>query len=313
MMFLTNYFLPIQGLNQILQTYIASQKITTPFIYSNIISLIISIKFGIQYIITEDYREIGFCYTRIIQELFNVAFSLIIMGFACHRESLIAPNMVLIFENFWKYCKYSLVTAFSFYGECFSFELNTYFAARLGNVSQLAAFIAILNLMGVIFFISIGLANTFRTNIGNSLGIGKIQEAKGNNIIFTFYVFIFSCIIILFFVIFSKKIAIIYTGENDATPIVERGIWAYFFNFFPTLILYPQTSILRFLNRNTIAVQTTAILMPILVFIISGFLAFKMQMGAIGLIYGFSGSKIFAIIIFFYIIYTADWLSLIHI
>ena len=307
MIVLTNYFLPLQALNQIIQTYVSSQKITSPFFVSNIISFLISIYFGRKYIITDNYREIGFCYTRIVQEIFNVLFSLCVMLIASHRESLVMPNFKLISENFWNYACYSFKTAISFYGECFSFELNTYFAARLGDLTQLAAYIAIINCMVFVFFISIGFANTFRTNLGNTLGTGAIQEARANSLIYTIYVLIISLILIILLEIYSEQIAVIYTGHNDATPIVQRGIRAYFWNIFPTFILYSQSSVMRFLNRNTLAVQTTAIIMPILVLIISGFLAFKMEMGAIGLIYGFAGSKVFAIAIFFYVIYTVDW------
>ena len=81
----------------------------------------------------------------------------------------------------------------------------------------------------------------------------------------------------------------------------------YFWNVFPAFVLYPQNSILRFLNRNTLAMNITAILMPLLVVVFSGYLAFAMEMGPIGLIYGFALAKAVSVIIFFYVIYTADW------
>ena len=92
------------------------------------------------------------------------------MIFMANRETLIAPSLELIFGNFGKYAKLCVKTSIAFYGENIAFELNTYLAARLGSVSELSVFITINNVMLPVFYISIGLANTFRTNIGNMLG-----------------------------------------------------------------------------------------------------------------------------------------------
>jgi Na+-driven multidrug efflux pump len=307
MMQLTNYFLPFQALTQIAQTYLASQKVTTPFLFSNLISIGISIYFGKKYIIDMGYSEIGFCYTRIVQEIFNMLYATVILFIFADKESLVSPSIKLLTENFGSYFWYTFKTALSFYGECLSFELNTYFAALLHNLTELAAFISIINCVVYVFFISIGFANTFRTNIGNTLGAGNVNKARKDSIIYTIIVFLFSVVFCSFFIIFNKEIAVIYTGENNATPIVAWGLVVYCANVFPTFILYSQSSLLRYLNKNNLAVQTTAILMPILVLIISGFFAFKMEMGAIGLIWGFFGSKVVAMTIFFIVIYKCDW------
>ena len=309
MMKYSNIFIPFQALNQIIQTYVSSQKITTPFMISNFLSFAISIYFGKKYIIDENYREIGFCYTRIIQELFNVIYSVIVMIATINKETLIKPTFNLIFDKFPKYISYNLKTAFSFYGECFAFELNTYFAARLNDLNELAGYVAIINCMIYVFFISIGFSNTFRTMIGNSLGSGQIQPARANNLIYTAYVAIFTVVIMIIVEIYRTEISLIYIGNTPALPIVKAGILAYYWNVFPTFILYSQSSVLRFLNRNGLAVKTTAILMPLLVVVFSGIMAFYMGMNTVGLIYGFFGSKFFALIIFFYVIYTADWKS----
>jgi Na+-driven multidrug efflux pump len=281
--------------------------VTTPFAISNIISFIISIYFGKKYILDEDYRELGFCYTRIIQEFFNVIYSAVVMYIYINKETFIKPSLALLKENLWAYVSYNIKTAFSFYGECFAFELNTYFAARFNDLDQLAGYVAIINCMIYVFFISIGFSNTFRTLLGNTLGEGQIQRARANNLIYTVYVAIFSIIILVIVEIYRPEIAFIYIGNTPAISIVEAGILAYYWNVFPTFILYSQSSVMRFLNKNGLAVQTTAIIMPIFVIIFSGILAFKMDMKTVGLIYGFFGSKLIALIIFFYVIYTVDW------
>ena len=278
MMVVSNFFIPQQALNEIIQIYVSSQQITIPFFFQNIISIIISVYFGKKFIITDNYREMGFCYIRIVQESFNVTFSFTVMMLMSKKETLIKPTTKMIWNNFWKYMVYNLKTSLSFYGEIFAFELNTYFAARLNDIKQLAGFIGIVNCLIVIFFISIGFSNTFRTNIGNHLGEGRIQEARANSIIYILYVFLISLIVIFFLHMFRKEIAIIYAGHNDATPVVEAGIYAYHWNIFPTFILYSQCSVMRFLNYNELAIKTTMILMPILVFFISGFLTFIMKM-----------------------------------
>ena len=307
MMIITNFSLPLQVANQILQTYLSSQQVTTPFFFSNIISFFITLYFGKKFIITDNYREIGFCYTRIVQELFNIIFTIVVMVIFADRESLIWPNKKLAFKNFSKHFFLCLKTSFVFYGESLAFELNTYFAARLGSISDLAVYIAINNSMMFIFYISIGFSNTFRANLGNALGAGSIQKARSNSFIYTIYVLLFSFILIFFINKYRENIAFFYSGNIETLPTVVRGVEAYYWNVFPTFILYSQNSVMRFLDKNDMAVSLNCIIMPILVVIFSGFLAFKTELRPVGLIYGFGISKIVILVFLFYIIYTVDW------
>ena len=304
---LSNYFLPLQAFNQLLQTYISSQKITAPFTLSNLISILISIYLGLKYIIFEDYREIGFCYTRIAQEIFSLLYSLCILFIYSDPRALIGPSVALILKDFRNYMVYSVKTAFTFYGDCFSFELNTYLAASLGVINELAAYIAIINAVVYVFFISVGFANTFRIAIGNTLGKGDIYQARINSIIYTIYVFIVAIICIIPVEMYINQIAIIYSGKNEITSMVKNGIRAYYWNVFPTFILYAQGSIMRFLDFNEWAVRITVLVMPMMVLLISGLLTFYWQMGAVGLIFGFFGSKLVAVMVFFGVIYSVDW------
>ena len=116
-----------------------------------------------------------------------------------------------------------------------------------------------------------------------------------------------SVIFIVIVCCFRQDMAIIYTGQNESTPIVATGLLIYCTNIFPTFILYSQGSLLRYLNRNNLSVQVTAIIMPIFVFIFSGYLAFYGGMGALGLIWGFFGSKFIAVATFTLVIYNIDW------
>ena len=307
MAYISNLFLPFQALNQIVQTYVSSQKITTPFTISNIISIAISVYFGWKFIIQDGYLEIGFCYTRLVQEVLGLTFSVVVMIMYSEKQTLKLPTFSMLTKDFCGYLWYNLKTAFNFYGECFSFELNTYLPARLGELDQLAAYIAIINAVIYIYFISMGFANTFRTNIGNTLGAGKVQEAKSNSIVYTFYVLILTLFFICLVELFIDPISEIYSGKNETTPIVKDGIRAYYWNIFPTFILYAQSSILRFLNHNGLAINTTVFIMPICVLLFSWFLGYQMGMKTVGLIYGFFGSKLVAMAIFFYVIYTVDW------
>ena len=309
MMMITNFSLPLQALNQILQTYLSCQQITVPFFYANILSFFIALFFGRQFIIIDNYREIGFCYTRIVQEFFNCTFSICVMIFMANRESLMFPTFNLVFGNFVKYAKLCVKTSIAFYGENIAFELNTYLAARLGSVSELAAFITITNCMLPIFYMSIGLANTFRTNIGNMLGAGEIERARYVSKIYILYVIIFALIINALVEFFCKNIAILYTGGSELYPKVMTGIRIYYLDIFPSFMLYSQNSVLRFLNKNNQVIMIGAFLMPALVGLFSLIFGFKMKMGTLGLVLSFSGTKIIIIAIFFYMIYSIDWVK----
>ena len=304
---LSNVFMSLQAINQILQTYLSSQKVTSPFIFSNIVSILISLYFGRRYIVDQDYRELGFCYTRIVQELFGVAYSACVLLFMADKRSRVLPSLQMVLSGFGDYLVFNLKTAITFYGECLSFEINMFFVAFIGELVQLAAYVSVLNFAIPIFFISIGLANTFRTILGITLGNGKIFQARANSLIFTLYVLIFSIIFVILIEFHCEQIAVIFTGHTRATPIVASGIRFYYLNVFPTFILYSQTSVLRFINLNDLAVKVTMIVMPAMVCLVSWLFAIHLQMGIYGLILGFFASKGTAVLLFFYFIYTSNW------
>ena len=309
MVLLTIWIIPLQSLNQIIQTYVISQDVTTPFTIMNILSILICIYFGKKFIIDDDYREIGFCYTRIVQEFVNVIYSFIVMLIYANKETLIRPTWKMIKNKLVYYSCYTLTTSMSFYGESFSFELTVYFSALLHNTNEMASFIAIINALFYVIFISFGLMNTFRTCIGLSLGKGQITKARKDSIIYIISMGFLSLLLITFLYIYSFSIAQIFIGHNEDTLVVEKGIKTYCISIFPSFVLYSLSSMMRFLNKNDIAVKSTAILMPILVFVFAGFFAFYLNMGANGLVWGICFSKIIVMFIFFHCIYNADWES----
>ena len=308
MMMLSNFSLPLQVLNQIFQTYLSCQKITIPFFYSNIISFIIALFFGRKFIIIDNYREIGFCYTRIVQELFNLTFSLAVMVLMANRKSLIFPNKKLVFENFWTYAILCIKTSIAFYGENLSFELNSYLAARFGNIQEFTVFVICSNLILPIYYMCIGIANTFRTNLGNIFGEENIQKAKSTSQVYILYVIILTLIINGCFELFCEKIAFIYCGGNEKNiPDVMKGFRIYYLDTLPTLLLYSLNSILRFLNKQNLVNNVTVIIFPILVFLNSIILAFGFDMRIWGLFWSFPVTQTLILVFFLYKISTIDW------
>jgi Na+-driven multidrug efflux pump len=303
----TNYFVPVQAVNQLLQTYLIGQKVTIPFIFSNIISIFLSIVVGYKFIIMDNYRELGFIYMRTVQEIFNLGFSIVVMYIYADKRSLLKPTFKMITKDFLPYIYYNIKTALAFYGECFSFELNTILAAALQDLVQLSSYFAIINTIIYVFFMSIGFANTFRTNLGIDLGRGLISKARSKSIIYMMYVGVVTLFCISVMEIFNKEIVFIYAGINETSSIVQTGIRVYYMCIFPTFMLYALSSVMRFVNYNELAVHVMVFLIPVMVLIASGFFAFYLDMKTIGLVYGFVISKWVAVLVFMKVIYSVDW------
>jgi Na+-driven multidrug efflux pump len=301
-------YLFLQAFNSLLVSYIASQSVTQPLIYINTASIVVVLFCAKFFIIDLKMKEIGFAYTKLVQEIINtICYSIVLVKF-CDRNTLIIPTFGLVTKGIIKYLKGLGITILSFYGEFIGFEINTYFAALLHDISELALWCTLVNFSGIIFFISVGFSNAFRTFLGNLIGMGKYRKARTLSQHYLIYLAIFSMFVIVLLLVFKYQIGLLYTGDVKLASRMADILVAYSINIFPTLAFYSVASIYRLLAQDHFLFKVTTFVYPILVVSSSFVLCFPMDMKVYGINLGFSLSKLGIIIYMIYVLYKdVEW------
>ncbi len=160
----------IQGFNQIIENYLSCQGVSKPLLIINITSIFMVLFFGRIFLIDLKLKQIGFAYTKLVQEGTNFVIFVILLFKVAHPETLIIPDIMENLRTLYSYLKASILSILSFYGEFISFELNTYFAALLPNLNQLAVWVLMSNYTIIYFLSSVGLSFAVRNIVGNLIG-----------------------------------------------------------------------------------------------------------------------------------------------
>jgi Na+-driven multidrug efflux pump len=301
-------YLIIQAINNLFVSYIASQSITKPLIYINSVSIFIVFIFAKYFIIDLNYKEIGFAYTKLIQEGANLICYLFVLLMMTDKKALFLPSFSLIFTDYWNYLKRLFMTVLSFYGEFIGFEINTYFAALLHDISELALWCTLVNFTGIVFFISIGFSNAFRTFLGAYIGEKKFIKARTLSQQYLVYLGIFSFALIIPLLIFKYEIGFVYTGDELLSYRMADILVIYCINVFPTLAFYSVASIYRLLGYDNLLFNLATIVYPIMVVSSSFVLCFPFHMKVYGINLGFALSKVAVIWYMIYKLYNGlEW------
>jgi Na+-driven multidrug efflux pump len=303
-------YLAIQAFNNLLVSYIASQSITQPLIYINSVSILIVFVFAKYFIIDLKYKEIGFAYTKVIQEGVNFICYLWVLAKMAKKETLVAPSIKMIFTDYWDYLKHLFITILSFYGEFIGFEINTYFSALLHDISELALWCTLVNFSGIVFFISVGFSNAFRSFLGGYLGEGKHMKARTLSQHYLVYLGFFSFVMIILLLVFKYEIGYVYTGDDLLSYRMADILVIYCINVFPTLAFYSVATIYRLLKYDNLLFNLATIVYPAMVVSSSYVFCFPLGLKVWGINLGFALSKVVIIIYMIYkLYYSLDWVT----
>lgn len=301
-------YLFLQAINSLLVSYLASQSLTEPLVYINTLSIVVVFFSAKLFILDWKMKEIGFAYTKLIQEVVNFfcyAFLLIKMA---DRNTLIKPSFALMVKGLWNYIKGLSMTVLSFYGEFIGFEVNTYFAALLHDISELALWCTLINFSGIVFFVSVGFSNAFRTFLGNMIGQRKFLKARTLSQHYLVYLGLFSMLTVILLLVFRYQIGYIYTGDLILSRRMADILVVYCLNVFPTLAFYSIASIYRLLGQDAFLFQMATIVYPIMVVSSSFLFCFPLHLKVYGINLGFSLSKLAIVMYMIYRLYRkVDW------
>ena len=299
-----------QALNNTLVSYLASQQITQHLAYVNGLSIVV-VFFAARYFIFEmNYKEIGFAYTKLIQEFLNTICYIYLLVKFGKRESLAVPTVATICTGYLSYLRNLGITVLSFYGEFIGFEANTYFAALLHDISELALWSTLVNFSGIIFFISLGFSNSFRTFLGETIGKRQYMRARTDSQHYLIYLGLFSMATILLLAAFKYEVGYMYTGDEALSVRMADILVVYTINVFPTLAFYSVCSIYRLLDYEGYLFRLTTVIYPAMVVVSSYFFCFPLGLKVYGINWGFSLSKAVIIVYMIWKLYTdIDWSS----
>ena len=302
------FYLFFQGFNEITNNFLSAQQITKPLFYLNIASIFSVWLFATIYIEKLGLGVIGFAFTKLTQEALNTCFYLYLMFTRADPRSYKRPSIRQLFKGYWEYLKTTFYTSFSFYGEFLSFEINTWYAALLHNVHELASWVVIMNYGVMYYFTSIGLANAVRNLVGEKIGQKKIKEAKSDSIYYFYYIGAFGLILAVLQTIFRESITRVWVQTEELVPYIKYNIILYIFNIFPTLSLLAFNTVYRVIGKDEIQFRMNIFVFPIAIAIVSYIFCFVLDMKIVGLNISFSLCKIATIAFLAWYLYVkVEW------
>ena len=302
------YFIYFQGINGVYNNFLSGMHVTKPIFYLNVISIFIVFFFAKMYILEWGFREVGFAYTKLTQEMINTCFYTILLLSKIDKRTYSWPSFAKFFDGFWSYMKHNVYTSLSFYGELIAYEVNTYYAALLHDVVELATWVTVMNFAGLFYFGSIGFANAIRNMIGSRVMKKEIKEAKRDSGHYIVYVLGVSLVIIALILYYSTLIAEVFTASDDLVEKVAFNIRIYCFNLFPTLILLSFNTLYRVVGRDEIQFAVNIIAFPIAIIIVSFLFCFVFGLKVEGLTISFSICKLLSVIFLAWVLYRViEW------
>ena len=298
-----------QAFNQITENFLSSQKVSKPLMIVNTLSIFVVLIFGKIFFFDFDLKELGFAYTKIVQEAINSIVFIIITIKYSKKEILIKPKFKKILKNIPKFfTKKSLSTLLSYYGEFISFELNMYYAALLYNILELDIWVTIINYSAMYYFTSVGLGFSVRNLVGFEIGKRNFILAKNDSIIYLIYILIIAIILIIFQNLHLDLIVGIYTKNEKIVYDLKKNLLCFSLNIFPTLSFYVFSTLLRLHKLFNFQFYFMVIVYPILSAVLSGIFCFILDFKALGLTLGLSLSKIIICLIFSWkLFWDIDW------
>ena len=303
-----SWFLYFQGINGVINNFLSTQHITKPLYILNVSSIFSIYLFATLFIEKLGYREIGFAYTKLCQELFSFGFYLILMFRYIDRSLFKLPPSNEIFHKFWSYLKFNLFTSLGFYGEFLSFEINTYYAALLHNAVALATWVTFVNYSVIFYFASIGFANAMRNYLGKKLAEHKIDEARSDSKLYFKFIGIITFIIMVLQLVFKETIASIYTTNDRIIEQLKTNLALHIFGIYSTLTLLAFNSVYRTLGQDTLQLQINVFLYPLTIAFISFVLCFALGLNVEGLNISLTICKTFIVGLMAYgLYYKMEW------
>ena len=210
------------------------------------------------------------------------------------------------FRGWKEYLYFGIPSALMICMEWWCFELLSFFAGML-SVNELAANILLLNLIGSMFQIPLGMSFSISNLVGNSLGEGKPRKARKYfiaSLLVTIAILIVQSILLL---TLRDYVPMLYTKHEDVINFVVHTIPVFsalvIFDFIQTV----EAGSVRAIGYQTYGSWVSFISYWIISLPVSYFLAFNFELRLTGIWLGVVFGNMFATVTYLCILLYADW------
>lgn len=191
-------------------------------------------------------------------------------------------------------------------GEWWAYEFLAIAAGYLGTV-ELAAEIAIINLVGFVYMIPLGISFTASGLVGTKIGEGNIPQAKKNAIAIAMFDLTLILPVAIFVWSFQPFVASIFTDDEDIIATVQECIPVLGFYLILASLTGVMSGVIRTLGRQDQAAMASIFSYYCIGTPLAMSLAFKYDKGVKGLWIGFCVAISIRVIIMFFIIMCDSW------
>jgi MATE family multidrug resistance protein len=221
------------------------------------------------------------------------------------KEALFYPDR-RTFKDLRKYLKLGIPSALMLCLEWWAFEVMSLICGLIG-VEEQAAQVILINIVGIIFMIAMGIQQASSANIGWAIGTGDIYKAKEYLYVSNWIAFVLSSVCTLIFLLFGKQMVMVFTSSESLIKIctnslglVSCGLWPDMWQCYmqgPVRALGLQGKVVPF---NLLAYWVINIPVALL-------FSFKLGYGFDGIWIAMIVAQVFISFAFSFIVVNADW------
>lgn len=274
------------GMNILLQAFVVSQDIMTPLYFLNLINILLILFFSKLFILDMKMQEFGVVWAKLIQEGVMFVFLVILIGTKANKQTIMVPSMRMVRNGLKAFLRKNFFSFLGIYGEFLAFEANTILVAHLYSLSDMTAWITFANIFTILYSITIGFGNAFRTRIGQMIGEGEIKRARLKSIAYFVYAMVFGATVGVEMYYFATPIAQLFINNPEVVPKIANCLRLLSFASISLFSLNSFFVLFRVLNMELYLFKSAAVALPILSVSSCGALAFTAHLGLSGIILG---------------------------
>ena len=246
---------------------------------------------------------IGYTISRLIKTIVETIILFYFFEKYSNREIVHIPKFSEIKKNFFNTFKKSFVTLLAIWGEILSLEMTSILIAGLNDLVKTASWVSFINIVFYNLFFSLGMSNTFRTNVGILRGQRNGKEMFRMIRNYFYYSYIIGICVSFIFFFFADKISLIFTQNPDVLEYLTNylKIYSFFLCFYLTRTCW--NTVLRIMDYQREQFFIGGIFFPLLIFGLSCISIYVLDFGSYGVLLSFLGSdflvNIIMVVLFF--------------
>ena len=230
---------------------------------------------------------IGYTISRLIKTVVETLILFYFFRKYSNREIVHLPKFSDITKKFFKTFKKSFVTLLAIWGEVLSLEMTSILIAGLNDLVKTASWVSFINIVFYNLFLSLGMSNTFRTNVGILRG-----ERNGKEMIkmienYFYYSYMIAIFFSFIFYFFADKISLIFTQNLEILGYLTNylKIYSFFLCFYLTRNCW--NTVLRIMDYQKEQFYIGGVFFPLLILFLSCISIYVLNFGVYGVLLSF--------------------------